>query len=578
MSLKNFGNVIISSTLLLLAFLSITIAKFPNTFPYRDECYGLAREICRPMEDKGNCKFHRDQYPECFDRDYANLRQKRKEVSVGAASLYFTFSAGVHLSEGTHQKTFVNLSPDECAQECLRSALICPYNIRCLSFDFYPYESPKTGNPWRESYDTGICVLNNENKDSARLRNSDLGYSDASLYYRSHFSYLPFADTEGYYEVRDPRGGELQWLLDYGVKTSHLPATNNVWGGSRWGFYHFQVPPILPAGEVAECPFVGAPPPFDDFLPTYDGGYTPLDEDQKCPGLVSYEKAEFYCARTGGRLCEKFELDKLVGVKIGCGFDGPVRGNSNLYPEEIWELGKKGKQGEKKFARCCAAYSFLDSCKAYTDDNAYKKCSKYKTATDCVLQASGTRKQFEYGMGIYLDEIRRNCTRDNTKCKGMIQEWTARDECVWCPKEGALTGGGAGDCRVGSSLAICENSPPLLRNMWRYLIKTHKNCQPGGETVCKLIENYPDLARDLLDQPRNGTMAPTMKYPEPGCRGISGGIPGSRPTSSSPTVTGGDIDPSETAPCYTLKNVPAICNGRNDCQYDFIRKRCMKKA
>jgi hypothetical protein len=76
-------------------------------------------------------------------------------------------------------------------------------------------------------------VLNNENKDSARLRNSDLGYSDANLYYRSHFRYFPFADNEGYYEVRDPRGGGLAYQLDYGSYNEDLPATLNTWGGSR---------------------------------------------------------------------------------------------------------------------------------------------------------------------------------------------------------------------------------------------------------------------------------------------------------------------------------------------------------
>jgi hypothetical protein len=103
------------------------------------------------------------------------MRPINKDI-VGISSKFFVFNAGVHLSEGTFQKIFNNLTPDECAAECLKSAGQCPDNIRCLSFDFYPYENPKLGPPWMETGDSGVCVLNTENKDSARLRNSDLGY------------------------------------------------------------------------------------------------------------------------------------------------------------------------------------------------------------------------------------------------------------------------------------------------------------------------------------------------------------------------------------------------------------------
>lgn len=149
-------------------------AKFPNTFPYRDECMGVDEPVCRDRPEKGKCKFFKDQYPWCFDRNYAAIQPNQK-ASVGASTLFFTFLSGVHLSEGTHQKIFYNYNVDECARECLRSASLCPFNIRCLSFEFYPFEDPKKSAPWNESGDRGVCILNNENRNSARLRNSDLG-------------------------------------------------------------------------------------------------------------------------------------------------------------------------------------------------------------------------------------------------------------------------------------------------------------------------------------------------------------------------------------------------------------------
>jgi len=161
--------------------------------------------------------------------------------------------------------------------------------------------------------------------------------------------------------------------------------------------------------------------------------------EQKCPGLVTFDQAEELCEQTGGYLCSDEQLDALVGVKIGCGFDGPVRGFSNLRDYPIWSEQDRGRLAAtyKKFPRCCASYSVLDSCTAYrgdglnkpTPEQEYPSCSRYKTATDCVHFGSGTAKQREFGMGIFMDKIRADCQRDPLgKCKGVVQEWAPRDK------------------------------------------------------------------------------------------------------------------------------------------------------
>ena len=426
---------------------------------------------------------------------------------MGLSTKFFTFNAGVHLSEGTHQKFFYNVSPDDCAAECLSSPGVCPSNVRCLSFDFYPFEDPKTSAPWLETALNGVCVLNTENKDSARIRNSDLGYSDASLFYRSHFSYLPFSDGEGYYEVRDPRGNAVSTMLDYQALNSSVPATFVNWGGSRWGLYTLQAPSPQNQNIPTECPPI-EPAGGEVYGETrYFGGYTPVDSNQKCPGIVTRDEAIELCALSGGYLCSNAELDAMVGVKLGCGFDGPVRGTTLLRDYPIWSSQDPETATYQKYPRCCASYALLDSCQAYQEPACplgspmcpYSSCSRYTTATDCVQQASGTARQNDFGMGNFVDKMRQDCQSSAAPCSGMYLDWTPRDDCVWCPALGSAGGGGSGECRVGSSLAVCNNAPADLRTQWTAVLKSQCTRTPTGspisvaEIVCRLIANYPDL-------------------------------------------------------------------------------------
>lgn len=71
--------------------------EYPNTFPYYDTCMGIDQSSCYPRADKGTCNFYTDQYPWCFDKNFANIQPQIK-ATVGASTLFFTFSSGVHLS------------------------------------------------------------------------------------------------------------------------------------------------------------------------------------------------------------------------------------------------------------------------------------------------------------------------------------------------------------------------------------------------------------------------------------------------------------------------------------------------
>ena len=91
---KTVVNLVI--TMVLLSAHSV-FADYPDSFPFYDTCMGLDGTSCNPRSDKGNCAFFRDQYPWCFDKSFADIQPQTKAI-VGASTLFFTFSSGVHLS------------------------------------------------------------------------------------------------------------------------------------------------------------------------------------------------------------------------------------------------------------------------------------------------------------------------------------------------------------------------------------------------------------------------------------------------------------------------------------------------
>lgn len=493
-------------------FSSITVdARWPNVYPFIDECRPAVQQRCSPS-DKGTCTWDTSQYPVCID---AGFQKKFPPIGssigkVGVATKFFKFSWGVHLSEGSNQQWIYNVDVETCARRCLLSAsVVVPGGngqsdrIRCLSFDFYPHETPKTGDPWNESIDTGMCILNSENRDTARLRNEDLGYSDAEYFYKSHFSQRPFSDYDGYYEIRDPRGNVFEKLLNYNSIVPELDL-NPVWGKSRWGIVYFEGPLRKP--PVTEKMCVNGADDSDRDPVNFVVGFTPITDEQHCGGLQTKQEAIDLCASASGYLCSSKmvinpennstyrPLDAMFGKKIGCGYDGQDTG-PGAVPYQVWASEdkefNKDKTPIRKFTRCCAQYTLVAPCEYYKIDNI-NFCSTFKTASECSLGGTGRTLQYTKGFGTYLDEIRADCQRNpDTKCSGaVVRDWFTRDNCVWCVQPGYGQSGGAGSCRPGGDFGICSTASNQTRNM--FSIRAKRLCGGTG-VICPLVKAFPDL-------------------------------------------------------------------------------------
>lgn len=299
-------------------------AKWPNA-PYIDVCSGATQTSCAKT---AGCSWFQTNAPWCYDTLYQQqYAPKGYYEESDFVKKFFTFSFGTHLSEGSTTQIHYNLNVTECAAACLGSASTkgATYTTRCLSFDFYPFEDPWYQPPYNEVLENGMCVLNTANRNTARLRNEDQGFTDAELFYKySHYTSRPFSNLGGYYEIRDPRGGQVSEMLDYGGSSLDV-TTQIVWGGSRWGITHLRIPPPIDTSYACQGPNAldaaagdGSGPP-----PQFYGGYTPVDTDQRCPGMVKYGDAAALCNSTGGFLCAtQAEVLKLDGSKLGCSLDG----------------------------------------------------------------------------------------------------------------------------------------------------------------------------------------------------------------------------------------------------------------
>ena len=229
--------------------------------------------------------------------------------------------------------------------------------------------------------------------------------------------------------MRDSRGGALQEFLDYSGVNNELGSLITVWPQSRWGIFHLKVPdPIL---DVLDCGgndggIADGPQPQQ-----FSGGYTPTDDDQHCPGSMSKSAAADLCARTGGELCDTQQIvDSLKGAKLGCNFDGVPVWSKDDDPSS---------SGGKKFVRCCANYEIPVDCTLY-DLSAIDECASLTTTSECVTKKSGSAMRGLWGFGNRLTFMRTQCrdrVKDGKSCREMIvSDWTARDQCLWCPIPG----------------------------------------------------------------------------------------------------------------------------------------------
>jgi hypothetical protein len=279
---------IVRAWILVLALLVCgALSKYPDKTPLIDRCTGKAKKSCT-KNFKKECVWDETGAPDCFERSYFKQVPARRDP-LDIVIRFFEFSFGVHLTEGNSQETHSVASVADCARLCLNSA--GRTGIPCLSFDFYPIEDFVVAAPHSESGRSGYCILNTSNKDTARLRNSDMGYTDAELFYESHYTNRPFSGEEGYYELRDPRGGQISNMLEYNRGVDFT--AQNIWPRSRWGLMFLSTPIRVSAGYICSepdtdpdnspiiDPSTGNSVEFSqDASVRFTGAFTPVDWDQ----------------------------------------------------------------------------------------------------------------------------------------------------------------------------------------------------------------------------------------------------------------------------------------------------------
>ena len=497
-------------------------ASFPTwkkpSAPFVDQCQGKSQKDCVSPRNKG-CVWTTKQAPGCVLGKYVNVRPPKVWTTIPKplVSNFFEFFAGVHLSEGgTHQRFYYNSNVDDCARLCLASAggllstqtYAAPIfgtpqaqyaNVRCLSFDFFPFESPATQAPYREAPDRGICVLNSGSRANARLRNVDQALTDAELFHSSFFARRPFSALEGYYEARDVRGDGIAAMLDYTQGTSMGDFVRK-WGGSRWGSAVVSLP--APLDSVVRCRngvAVGvsrdSPSPDNTIVRV---GFTPVTVDVdstnnaggKCPGLLTKPAAEALCESVGATLCrDATELATLQDIKLGCSFDGYATWTAADVPRSPTET---------RYPRCCGQYALPIDCSTYSPNNI-KYCQNFKTDSACLWGGSGTKRQEAMGFGRAMTPLRQHCDaaiRAGAKsCANLhIQSWTPRDTCIWCPtNSGVSANGGTGVCIPGHDFGACALADDAAQSMFRLAVRG----QCTQDVVCGLVNAIPRLSSVL---------------------------------------------------------------------------------
>ena len=63
--------------------------KYPNVYPYIDQCSGVDVSNCNTDTKDGQCQWFTDQYPWCFDRRYATLQVSPRRTLADAPRLTY---------------------------------------------------------------------------------------------------------------------------------------------------------------------------------------------------------------------------------------------------------------------------------------------------------------------------------------------------------------------------------------------------------------------------------------------------------------------------------------------------------
>lgn len=403
----------------------------------------------------------------------------------------FVFHKGVHLSDGATQYMIYNVDVLKCAHSCRDSfdrlhasgheeSILVDNNkpisastnrrldhamgviqSRCLSFDFYPFESPIDS--LGEACDKGICILHGENSlsEGVRLKREDEGFTDAEMIYSTHFSRQSLG---GFFEIRNLYDDNMALMKRFfpWMDTHKM----EIWGRSR-----------INAMKVSENKVKNTINDINglckmyeenknkennklfttdqEYASNYTVAFVPVGEYGECPGLSSKQGAEILCREASGRLCSKKEFSTIMHHPLGCGYEG----------YDTWTLDGESSQNENEadselplYPRCCAdvrsyAPPHKNLCEPYQDKEVVSHCSRLVTQEQCSKFGSGTVNHFIYGEGGLLNHIRGNCKTGEGPCEGPVQiqphfsHWHIRDTCTWCEQSfKCLPGGHPGIC------------------------------------------------------------------------------------------------------------------------------------
>lgn len=518
--------------------------QFPYGFeprpPFIDQCIALNEVQCGRLP---YCTWSTDASPQCILRTRKSVRPPDvwKYDTLDLTNKFFTFHWGVHLTEGKSDRRYYNTEVDECASLCLRAAgglsddLVdtpedAPVGFskrRCLSFDFFPFENPNVVAPFGEAMSRGICVLNQENSLSAKLRKEDTALTDAELFYISLPISRPFSKLDGYYEVKDLR------RLDTGSGSTKLS-----WGQSRYGMAVLHSPKSSFPDGIDCTQFLSSAEEnlrADEDNPEHQFfvGFTPTNRDNSCPGLVEKSAALQMCREAGGQLCPTQTAAALLYDKeLGC----------NLDDEAVWTEEDSEDHGEEKYVRCCARYPNPPDCERFTAPNL-EFCHSKRTQAQCIGYGSGYNQQSRFGFGKLLETYRDTCERGMayskfTNCRQVLmQVWEDRDHCVWCPDANDES---QGSCRPGSDMGICPNATPAMKSNFAQRMLAY--CSKSD--VCSVIEKlrFADLNKLIQSH-----------------------IKGENPDQGSETP----CIPRRRTPCSSIRGRGArgICKRRHDCKW-----------
>ncbi|KAH9261556.1 hypothetical protein BASA81_000212 [Batrachochytrium salamandrivorans] len=356
----------------------------PGPYFFDTLCFGRFTNTC--LKSSPNCQWYTTQDPSCYDKRFMSVTAPNR-VSVPYHVRFFQFNFGVHLVEGTFFKRFYSITVDECAKLCIQAAggfsTFPQQKRRCLSFDFYPFETLDEPSALLRVPRSWHLALNSDTKNTARMRNEDQGFTDADT------TTIRIAQGD-HLTLRE--GTTRYATQEHADSTAGLCRSDQSWDWRLLGVASVQHDVEL--GHVQRS--------------SVRGGFTPISNDQHCPGLMTKTEARELCVERGGTLCaNQTDLDAISGRKLGCAFD--QAGDGKIWQLWWFVVGGDVRDGDRMWARCG-----LDA-------------APLQTVTSCVYShtpddpASANPTSWKLGSGRGLDQIRSLCLARSLAIPGAVR-------------------------------------------------------------------------------------------------------------------------------------------------------------